>query len=146
MITVTLDLPPKLSQAVKTQDPLTGQLIHRAFTQAVHKVVPCGGGAAAGARGFHRRGGAGAGGPPQGAAPLAAGVRAGAGQRLPRQRRGALEPGPHRRAGTQDRPAGAGDQTINRSLKYARFSILTHVGSRTYGFIFMTKREISASC
>jgi putative transposase len=39
-----------------------------------------------------------------------AGVPAGAGQRLPRQRQTALERGPHRRTRAQDRPAGAGDR------------------------------------
>ena len=60
---------------------------------------PCAGGAAAGTRGFHRRGGAGVGGQPQRAAPLAAGVPHRARQCVPRPRQAALGRRPHRRVG-----------------------------------------------
>ena len=56
------------------------------------------------------RGGAGVGGEPERAAPLAAGVPPGAGQRVSRQRQAALVRRPGRRAGAEDRPAGAGDR------------------------------------
>ena len=62
------------------------------------------------AGGIDRRGGAGAGSEPERAAPLAAGVPPGAGQRVSGQRKAALVRRPDRGTGTQDRPAGAGDR------------------------------------
>ena len=59
---------------------------------------------------FDRRGGASVGGESERAAPLAAGVPAGAGERVSRQWEGALVGGPGRRAGAEGRPAGAGDR------------------------------------
>jgi hypothetical protein len=35
-----LDLPPVLRQAVKTQNPLNGELSHEPLTQAVHCTAP----------------------------------------------------------------------------------------------------------
>src|SRR5260370_9519786 len=69
----SLDLPPVLTQTVKTQNPFKGELSHGVVTQVVHQRVQAGRGAAAGARGFHRRSGAGGGGQSQPASPLAAG-------------------------------------------------------------------------
>src|ERR1017187_6833445 len=74
MLNGTVDLPPFLTQGVKTQNPFKGELSHGIVEKDVHEGVQAGRGAAAGTRGFHRRGGAGVGGQPQRAAPLAAGV------------------------------------------------------------------------
>jgi hypothetical protein len=67
-----LDLPPFLTQAVKTQNPFKGELSHGVVEKDFHQGVQAGRGAAAGARSFHRRGRAGVGGKRQRAAPLAA--------------------------------------------------------------------------
>src|ERR1700678_3716361 len=67
-----LDLPPFLTQAVKTQNPFKGELSHGVVKKNVHQGVQAGCGAAAGARGFPWRGCAGAGSKPERAAPLAA--------------------------------------------------------------------------
>lgn len=69
---VWLDLPPFLTQAVKTQNPFKGELSHGVVKKNVHQGVQAGCGAAAGARGFPWRGCAGAGSKPERAAPLAA--------------------------------------------------------------------------
>src|SRR5580700_11233429 len=67
-----LDLPPFLTQPVKTQNPSKGELSHGVVEKDVHEGVQAGCGAAAGTREFDRRGGAGAGGESQRPAPLAA--------------------------------------------------------------------------
>ena len=65
---VVLDLPPFLTQAVKTQNPFKGELSHGVVKKNVHQGVQAGCGAAAGARGFPWRGCAGAGSKPERAA------------------------------------------------------------------------------
>jgi hypothetical protein len=50
-----LDLPPVLTQPVKTQNPFKGELI---IAQVVHEGVQAGRRPAAGTRGFYQRGGA----------------------------------------------------------------------------------------
>jgi hypothetical protein len=92
----TVDLPPFLTQAVKTQNPFKGELSHGIVEKDIHEGVQVGRGAAAGTRGFHRRGGAGVGGQPQRAAPLAAGDSPGARQRVSRARKATLGRRPHR--------------------------------------------------
>ena len=67
-----LDLPPFLTQPVKTQNPSKGELSHGIVEKDVHQRVQAGRGPATGARELDRRGGAGAGGKPERAAPLAA--------------------------------------------------------------------------
>src|ERR1039457_6011322 len=105
-----MDLTPFLTQSVKTQNPLNGELSHGIISQAVHQGVQAGRGTAAGSRGIVGRGGAGVGSQPQCIAPLAACVSAGARQCVSRQRAGALERGPDCRVGTEDRSAGFGDR------------------------------------
>src|SRR6266852_8824417 len=67
-----VDLPPFLTQPVKTQNPFKGELSHGIVEKDVHEGVQAGRGPAAGAREFARRGRAGAGSEPERAAPLAA--------------------------------------------------------------------------
>src|SRR5580658_8506128 len=57
---IDMDLPPFLTQPVKTQNPLKGRMSHGVVEKDVHQGVQAGCRAAAGAREFHRRGGAGA--------------------------------------------------------------------------------------
>src|ERR1035441_198167 len=52
-----VDLPPFLTQSVKTQNPLNGELSHGIISQAVHQGVQAGRGTAAGSRGIVGRGG-----------------------------------------------------------------------------------------
>ena len=59
-----MDLPPVLRQAVKTQNPLNGELSHGIVAQVVYEGVQAGRRQATGAGGFHRRGGASVGGQP----------------------------------------------------------------------------------
>ena len=67
-----LDLPPFLTQPVKTQNPFKGELSHGVVKKDVQQGVQASRGAADGARGFARRSGAGVGSEPERAAPLAA--------------------------------------------------------------------------
>ena len=67
-----LDLPPFLTQPVKTQNPLNGELSHGIVTQAVHQGVQAGRRSAAGSRGIAGRGVTGVGGQPERVAALAA--------------------------------------------------------------------------
>src|SRR5713101_5582055 len=69
---INVDLPPFLTQPVKTQNPFKGELSHGVVETDVHQGVQAGRGPAAGAGGFHRRGSPGAGSEPERAAPLAA--------------------------------------------------------------------------
>src|ERR1017187_2966967 len=69
---IILDLSPFLTQSVKTQNPLNGELSHGDLSQAVHSGVQVGRRTAARGRGFVGRGGAGVGSQPQRVASLAA--------------------------------------------------------------------------
>src|SRR5271155_4850876 len=51
-----MDLPPKMRQLVKTQNPERGELSHGIVSQAVYQGVQVGLPAAAGRRGFNGRG------------------------------------------------------------------------------------------
>src|SRR5271156_3536460 len=68
----SVDLPPFLTQPVKTQNPSKGELSHGVVEKDVHQGVQAGCGAAAGTREFDRRGSPRAGGESERAAPLAA--------------------------------------------------------------------------
>jgi AbiV family abortive infection protein len=72
LLGVCLDLPPFLTQPVKTQNPFKGELSHGIVEKDVHQGVQAGRGPAVGAREFAGRGSAGAGSEPERAAPLAA--------------------------------------------------------------------------
>jgi hypothetical protein len=67
-----LDLPPFLTQPVKTQNPSKGELSHGVVEKDVHEGVQAGCGAAAGTRKFDWGGGSGTRGESERAAPLAA--------------------------------------------------------------------------
>jgi group II intron reverse transcriptase/maturase len=69
---VQLDLPPKMRQPVKTQNPLNGGLSHGIVSQAVHQGVQAGRGTAAGRGHFDCGSGTGIGSQSQRVAPLAA--------------------------------------------------------------------------
>src|ERR1035438_1767761 len=71
-VTTFVDLPPFLTQPVKTQNPSKGELSHGVVEKDVHEGVQAGCGAAAGTREFDRRGPDGARGESQCPAPLAA--------------------------------------------------------------------------
>src|ERR1019366_7560078 len=65
-----LDLSPFLTQSVKTQNPLNGELSHGDLSQAVHSGVQVGRRSAAGVRGFIGRGDAGVGSQTESRGPL----------------------------------------------------------------------------
>jgi hypothetical protein len=94
-----LDLPPFLTQPVKTQNPLNGELSHGIVTQAVHQGVQAGRCTAAGSRRFTSRSGPWVGSQPQRVGSLAARVSTSARQRISGSGTAALVRGPSRRAG-----------------------------------------------
>jgi hypothetical protein len=69
---IFLDLPPFLTQPVKTQNPMNGELSHGIVTQAVHQGVQAGRCTAAGSRGFTSRSGTWVGSQPERVGSLAA--------------------------------------------------------------------------
>ena len=80
-----MDLPPFLTQPVKTQNPMNGELSHGIVTQAVHQGVQAGRCTAAGSGRFTSRSGTWVGSQPQRVGSLAARVPSGARERISRQ-------------------------------------------------------------